>query len=310
MALFSNILLHADSRDEGSSLIDCAVQLMRGHPAKLKLVDIVPQVPWPARFVSGSSDRFLTQLRDSKQDRLHRLASEYERDDLQVSYRVLNAPTSVAIIREAVQGQHDLVMKSAKGRLSRRAGFFGTTAQRLLRKCPTPVLLVKPEFKGPFRHVVAAVDATSEHEQDIQLNEKIMQIARALCPGQEKLSVLHAWSLFGESVLKEHLRPEELEETRQAMVRHAEHCLDDLLIKFDMGTGSECVHLVQGDPIDIIPSFTAEREADLLVMGTVARAGLAGLVMGNSAEQILERVACSVLALKPPDFQTTVRISD
>ena len=45
--------------------------------------------------------------------------------------------------------------------------------------------------------------------------------------------------------------------------------------------------------------FVKKEEVDLLVMGSVGRAGLAGVVVGNTAEKILRQVACSILVIKP-----------
>jgi nucleotide-binding universal stress UspA family protein len=51
-----------------------------------------------------------------------------------------------------------------------------------------------------------------------------------------------------------------------------------------------------------------EEKIDTIVMGTVARVGIAGFLMGNTAETILGRVACSVLAVKPEGFVTPVQV--
>jgi nucleotide-binding universal stress UspA family protein len=45
-----------------------------------------------------------------------------------------------------------------------------------------------------------------------------------------------------------------------------------------------------------------------VVMGTVGRTGIPGLIMGNSAETILQQVDCSVLAIKPPGFIAPVTV--
>jgi nucleotide-binding universal stress UspA family protein len=45
---------------------------------------------------------------------------------------------------------------------------------------------------------------------------------------------------------------------------------------------------------------------DVVVMGTVARTGVAGLVMGNTAERVLQRLYRSVLTVKPPGFDCPV----
>jgi len=38
-------------------------------------------------------------------------------------------------------------------------------------------------------------------------------------------------------------------------------------------------------------------------MGTIARTGISGLIIGNTAEAILNQLECSVHAIKPPGFQ-------
>jgi nucleotide-binding universal stress UspA family protein len=67
---------------------------------------------------------------------------------------------------------------------------------------------------------------------------------------------------------------------------------------------------LKGDPRKTIPEFTNEIKADLVVMGTVARTGLSGFFMGNTAETILNQLNCSVLAIKPPGFVTPVTLDD
>jgi len=52
------------------------------------------------------------------------------------------------------------------------------------------------------------------------------------------------------------------------------------------------------------------RQADLVVMGTVSRTGIPGLLIGNTAEVILNNLECSVLAVKPADFATPVSFSE
>ncbi len=56
----------------------------------------------------------------------------------------------------------------------------------------------------------------------------------------------------------------------------------------------------------MIPELADELDADLVVMGTVGRTGIAGLLIGNTAETILERIGCSVLAIKPSGFRSPI----
>jgi len=66
-------------------------------------------------------------------------------------------------------------------------------------------------------------------------------------------------------------------------------------------------HMVAGDPRVVLPRMASQLNIGLIVMGTVARTGLSGLIMGNTAEDILRSVECSVLAVKPEGFVTPVK---
>jgi len=50
-------------------------------------------------------------------------------------------------------------------------------------------------------------------------------------------------------------------------------------------------------------------EADLVVMGAVARTGVANFIMGDTAETILNQINCSVPAIKPAGFKTPVTLA-
>ena len=79
------------------------------------------------------------------------------------------------------------------------------------------------------------------------------------------------------------------------------------LAEANLGEGAEC-RTVRGEPQEQIPAFIRERHADVLIMGTIARTGLAGLLIGNTAEQVLEKADCSILTIKPEGFVTPVQV--
>ena len=67
-------------------------------------------------------------------------------------------------------------------------------------------------------------------------------------------------------------------------------------------------HLIKGFPSKVIPEFAQKIDADLVVMGTIGRTGIPGLIIGNTAEDILNQIHCSVLAVKPADFVSPVTL--
>lgn len=56
--------------------------------------------------------------------------------------------------------------------------------------------------------------------------------------------------------------------------------------------------LLDGDPAEQILQAAADLGCDLIVMGTHGRGGLARLLMGSVAEQVVRKAACPVLTLK------------
>jgi universal stress protein E len=62
------------------------------------------------------------------------------------------------------------------------------------------------------------------------------------------------------------------------------------------------LHLIKGRAEHMIPVKAHELDVDLIIMGTVARTGIPGFFIGNTAESILNQIDCSVLTIKPPGF--------
>jgi nucleotide-binding universal stress UspA family protein len=66
--------------------------------------------------------------------------------------------------------------------------------------------------------------------------------------------------------------------------------------------------LRRGEPGEVIPEFVVSEGIDVLVMGTVARGGIPGMLIGNTAERVLRTLPCSVLTVKPDGFVSPVRL--
>lgn len=86
--------------------------------------------------------------------------------------------------------------------------------------------------------------------------------------------------------------------------------LGTLLKPFDIDPSSPHVNLIKGAPGYVIPELVGKAQIELLVMGTVCRSGIPGVMIGNTAEQVLSDVDCSVLTLKPDGFKSPVTLTD
>ena len=127
-----------------------------------------------------------------------------------------------------------------------------------------------------------------------------------------ELHVGHAWSLPYESTLR--LSPylsvprTEVDAMCRALEAARRVEVDTLVARHHVNELGGTIHLVSGDPREALPRLVRTLRIGLIVMGTVARTGLPGLFMGNTAETILRSVSCSVLAVKPEGFTTPVKL--
>jgi len=185
------------------------------------------------------------------------------------------------LVRRVLEGGHDLVLVGAGRRGGPFQSLFGGTAMKLLRKCPCPVWVTKPsetEFVGA---VLAAHDLTP-------VGTAALQIAASLAELQNSpLHVLHVVEGSDPATARTQIEAE-LAEFRGAVAPR--------------------VAIADGRPADAILEYVDKHGIELVVMGTIARSGVAGLITGNTAERLLPRLPCSVLAIKPEGFVSPVAL--
>ena len=230
-----------------------------------------------------------------------------------VNSKILYGTPFLQIIREVLRHGHDLVMTTAQGRSNLKDRVFGSTTMHLMRKCPCPVWVVKACQPDWHKRILAAVDPSPEDEERHALNIKIMDLATSLARmEQRELVVLHAWTFPMEHSLRSGRVGPSDKVDRWVSEAHAQHRrqLIDLLQPYALEISKHEVYLLKGEAGRLVPEVAAAREVELIVMGTVSRSGVSGLLIGNTAEKILGQVDCAVLAVKPDGFMTPVRLDE
>lgn len=310
MKRFKNILVAIDTRFDSHPIVDEAVEIALHNGASLKIVDVTPEFPWIARLTMKDYEHMRELITKEKQEALDSLVGPIREKEIAVETRVLHGKTSVEIIREVLRADHDLVLRVNKGQGSRRQGFFGNTGIRLLRKCPCPVWLVKPD-KTKFQHVLGCIDTSTGEELDAELNEEVFDLAKTISHYHSgDFSILQTWSVMSEQFLGRRMEHDAFDKMVLSNRDQTKKLLDKFLRKHDSNVDAANVHLIKGEAADGISRFIHDNDVDLVVMGTVARSGVSGVVMGNTAEQIISDMECSVLALKPSNFVSPIQMED
>jgi nucleotide-binding universal stress UspA family protein len=303
MVTLKSILVDVDVAAAEQAALEQAVHLARRCGARVKVVDVLPTVPAGVRhFVTPALE---AELIDHRRERLAALSAAV--GDVPVTTELLRGRPGSALTMEVVQSGHDLLVRS-HGRARPGALPFGAIDMELLRRCPCPVWVsgLRATSSGGLR-VLAAVHANPDDAAEQALNASILEWALTLRElGAGHLTVLQAWLPYGASLLEPRM-------SRDAFARFVESTRDveqDALTRLAAGFADRLagvpLELARGEADDVVAEFVEAHDIDVVVMGTVARTGLAGLIMGNTAERVLRRLRGSVLAVKPPGFASPI----
>jgi len=250
-------------------------------------------------------------IQEEKHD-LEQIAASIQQAGVQVSSKVLYGSPFLEIIREVLRGGYDLVMIAAEGPSGLKETSFGSTTMHLMRKCPCPVWVMNPTQPKHYSHILAAVDPSPADEERDALNIQILDLATSLAHRERcDLLIIHAWSFAVESHVRSgrvKVPQSKLDEWLRGLRDTHRRSLGKLLQLYDLENLKHQVYLLKGEAGRLIPALAAAREVELIVMGTLSRSGVAGLLIGNTAEKVLRQVDCSVLTVKPEGFITPVKL--
>ncbi len=297
MASFRRLLVHLDSTASTQPAFQRALRLGQQARVSLRLVDVLPAIP----STHGGPPPFVTLIREKMRDRLAEATAEARRAGVAATSALLDGDEATALIRAAVSFRADVVLRSHAVH-QKDAHPAGPVDSQLLRRCPAPVWLVTPRQATGERVVVAAVDPDPDDEMRHELSVRVAKTAMQVATAEgSALHIVHAWTAFGHQVLAGRASRKDLLAYYAACRTQAETRFD--VLRRDAGLPSTVkMHLLEGHSDKVLTAFVDAQRASIVVLGTIARTGLAGLVIGNTAERVLRQVRCSVLALKPVGF--------
>jgi len=212
----------------------------------------------------------------------------------------------IEVIKAVVKQKFDVLVKAPHHRGIVAGVLFGNAELNLMRKCPCPVWVIKPGKKKQIRKIVAAVDLVDNRQKSKNLSEEIVELAVGVAEREgAKVAVVFAWQHPFESHVKARIESAEYDNIVKAVKESGKEKLERLVSLYpDVDISS---HLVNGTPDKAILKFVEKNDVDLLVMGTLSRAGVPGLLIGNTAEAILNTANCSVVTMKPEGFESPIK---
>lgn len=318
MKKFKNILLFIDLSLDNQQATEQAKLLAIANNASVTIFSVAKTLPNNQQIIRAliSPETLQSMIISDHQERLEQLVAEMELHGIKSTANIMTGEPFIEIIRQVLRKRHDLVIISAEDKNSLKERFFGSTAMHLMRKCPCPVWVVKPNKNNKYQRILAAVDMSLEAQDTQQelLNSLILQLACSMSKrDNSELHIVQVWSLFGEAYMEIRggLSDKVIKNASQETQYQYSNKLNMLLKSTDLKDITIFKHLLKDDDVaNAIISLVSNSKIDLLVMGTVCRTGVAGFFIGNTAEKVLSEVNCSVLTVKPDDFVTPITLEE
>lgn len=310
MSSIRRILLAVkNSRQKSFPALTKAAALARALGARLELFHAISG---PVAFDAFSDDairKYQDEQRALHLRRLEKMAAPLRQRGLEVATAVeWDYPSYEAVIRHARRSRADLIVVGRhEGRHVAR-WLLRYSDWELLRQSPVPVLLVKRPRPYRAPTLLAAVDPSHAFAKTAQLDRAILETGASISSATRgALHVLHAFVPTIDDISEGQLRQPN---ATQLIVDHAAKQADRRLGKVLQGAGVEVKaarrHVLALHPVDAIPQLARRLGCDIVVMGALARSGLKGLFIGNTAERLFDDLNCDLLVVKPPGFKSQV----
>jgi universal stress protein E len=325
MKRFKNILCVVEPREISLAAIKRAVSLSQNYQARLTVVSTIQSPVSLVSFIKNKEDanQALSECVDNKRAALQDFVAQHC-ENMDVDIDIFVGTQFIEIVKDVLRNGRDLVIKcpNEESWLDR---IFGGDDMHLLRKCPCPVLMLKPEMIKSFCRILATVDVSDsvvEIDEDRvvqeQLNREVLEFSSSFAVAESaELYVGSVWNAYGEDFLRygtfSSLPEDKVDEYVEDARRAVSDKLDACIRQMSNYIGEDAlryiqpkVRMVKGLPAKEIPLMAERNSIDMIVMGTVSRTGVPGLIIGNTAEAILEQINCSVLAIKPAGFRCPI----
>jgi universal stress protein E len=303
MQKYKKILAVIDPTTEDQKALKRAVELAKKTQgtitAFLTIFDLSYEM---TTMLSGQErDAMRQSVINDRVQWLNSMIKDLPYDDIEINCQVIwhNRPFE-QIILQVIEHQFDIVIKGTHQHDKLKSVIFTPTDWHILRKCPCPVLLVKDHNWPKKGNIVTALNIGSDEPEHQSLNNKLTVEAKNLTSVID--ANLHLVNSFPGTPVNISIEIPEFNanEYNHSMLKHHQEAMKAHADKFEIPQSN--THIKEGLPEDVIQSLALQLDAELVVLGTIGRTGISAALIGNTAEHVIDRLNCDVLAIKPEGY--------
>ncbi len=298
-----------DLRSTSQPTVLKAAQLARACGASVELFHTLSTPLYADLYAFGaqSLESLEAELRQQALRRLDGVADRLRQHGIRVAISAeWDFPPFEAVIRRALRIQADLIVAARHEGRFIAPWLLRLTDWELVRQSPIPVLLVKKANAYRRPNVLVAIDPGHAFEKPLKLDQALLALGATVSKSLHgNLHVMHAYPRVPIAMMQ--AQPMTMR-MLQKVQRDAERSARARMTRALRGTKLPRArrHLIGAHPIDAILGAATRSRSSLVVMGAVSRSGLKNLLIGNTAERILDELPCDILVAKPERFKTRV----
>lgn len=198
------------------------------------------------------------------------------------------------IIAHIQANSFDLVLRNATQHALLQRMLFNNTSWQLIRHCPIPLWLVQ-DNAWQNQGIVAALDPINTEQST--LAQRIISATKTLSEATHSPAhYVHSYNILPTLFIFEAELMISYDDYLKSLAEAHEQAFDSLLSQQEIAKTQR--KLLTGAPEQSISQFVREQEADLLVLGSTIKNAVENALLGNTAERLLESVACDLLIIK------------
>ena len=226
---------------------------------------------------------------DTSQKEMRELAAMLmQHHGVSAGVSVVSGPLLTELANRADAIAADLIILGARGASFMRHLLLGSTAERMVSRASSPMLVVKQAAHERYRTVLVPVDFSPYSLQALRL-------ARTIAPGSE-IVLLHSFEVPFEGKLQfAGINEEAIGHYRIAAREEALQKLHALCVEAGLLQHEARLIVLHGDPSQHIIEQEQEQDCDLIVMGKHGESMLEELLLGSVTRHVLTESQCDVL---------------
>jgi nucleotide-binding universal stress UspA family protein len=284
------LLLATDLSARCDRALDRAISLVVHWQAQLTVLHVLEEVLNPTALRDERSQPSWRRPPDAvaiaKQRIYHGLRADLG-DTIDTASVVIEEGEPADVIESvaASRGCELIITGIARERpFARHPVTVGKTVEQLLRRSPTPILVVRNRPRVSYEHILLATDLSDA-------SARALQIALRFFPGQQ-LQLLHAFDLPYTSLIPD---PTSLD---KGMSESLTNELEGFLVSNGLSSQDRSrldLLVERGRPDTLIRAYVNDRDTDLVVLGTQGRSAMLEVLIGSTAKSILSAMPCDAL---------------